>query len=210
MVHPKRLLKQRLLTKVLAWLLEPRKNAEATTEHQEKEDTGAEGRNCLLLFCSHYVESSLVQPRGLQQARLLCPSLSPVICSNSYPLGRWYYLIISSSAASFSFCLQSFSASESFLVSRLFASDGQSIGTSASASVLSMNIRDWWPLRLTSLISLQSKGLLRVFSSTTIWKHQLFSAQPSLWSTLTSVHDYWKNHSLDYKELCQQSNVSAF
>ena len=197
MVHPKRLLKQRLLTKVLAWLLEPRKNAEATTEHQEKEDTGAEGRNCLLLFCSHYVESSLVQPRGLQQARLLCPSLSPVICSNSYPLGRWYYLIISSSAASFSFCLQSFSASESFLVSRLFASDGQSIGTSASASVLQrifgvdflLDWLTWSPFcpkdSEESFPAPQSKSINSLVLSL------LYGP------TLTSVLDYCKNYSFD-------------
>ena len=82
----------------------------------------------------------------------------------------------------FSFCLQSFLASGAFSISRLFASGGQSIGTSASASVLPMNIQDWFPLGLTGLISLQSKGLSRVFSRSTVWKHQFFGAQPSLWS----------------------------
>ena len=91
-------------------------------------------------------------------------------------------LSISSYAALLSLCLQSFSASRSFPVSQLFASDGQSIGTSALAPVLPMNIQGWFPLGLTGLISLQSKGLSRVFSSTTIWKHQFFGAQPSLWS----------------------------
>ena len=82
----------------------------------------------------------------------------------------------------FSSCLQSFPISESFLMSQLFASGGQSIRASASASVLPMNIQDWFPLRLTGLM-LQSKGLSRVFSNTTVWKHQFFSTQPSLWSS---------------------------
>ena len=94
--------------------------------------------------------------------------------------GHLCYLAISSSATPFSFCLQSFPASGSFPVNRLFASGGQSIGDSASASVLPMNIQGWLPLKLTGLICLQSKGLSRVFSSTTIWKHQFFGTQPSL------------------------------
>ena len=89
------------------------------------------------------------------------------------------YLIL---CHSFSYCPQSFPASESFSMSRLFTSGGQSIGASASASVLPVNIQDWFPLGLTGLISLLSKGLSRIFSSTTIWKHQFFSAQPSLWT----------------------------
>ena len=107
--------------------------------------------------------------------RLLCPSLSLRVCSNSCPLSWWCYLTISSSAASFSFCLQSFPASATFPMSQFFASDGQSIRTSASASVLPMNIQDWFPLRLTGLISLLSKRLSRVFSSIMIWKYQFFS-----------------------------------
>ena len=95
-------------------------------------------------------------------------------------LSWWCYLTISFSAAPISFCLQSFPASESFPVSQLFASGSQSTGASASASVLPMSIQGWFPLGLTSLISLQSKGFWRVFSITTIWKHQFFSAQPSL------------------------------
>ena len=95
-------------------------------------------------------------------------------------------------------CPQFSQASGSFPMSRLFKSGGQSIGASASASVLPVNMQGWFLLELTGLISLQSKRLSRVFSSTTIRKHQSFSAQPSLWSSsLTSIHDYWKNHSFD-------------
>ena len=106
-------------------------------------------------------------------------SLSPGVCSNSCPLSWWCYLTISSSSAPFfPFCLQSFPALESFPMSRLFASGGQN--TVTLASVLPMNIQGWFPLGLTGLISLQYKGLSRVFSSTTIQKHQVFGAQPSL------------------------------
>ena len=108
------------------------------------------------------------------------PSLSPRVCSHSCPWTRWCYLNISSSAKPFSFCLHSFPASGSLPMSQLFASGGQSIG--ASASVLSMNIQGWFPLGLTSLISSQSKGLSRVFTSTTIRKRQFFGPQLSLWS----------------------------
>ena len=102
------------------------------------------------------------------------------------------------------FSSQSFPASGSFPVSQYFASGGQTIGVSASASVLLMNIQDWLPLRLTGLISLQSRGLSRVFSNTTVQKHQLFGAQPSLWSTLTSIHDHCKNHSFDNMDFCRK------
>ena len=115
----------------------------------------------------------------LQYARLPCPSLSPGVWSNSYPLSQWCHPATSFSVAPFLSCPQSFPPSGSFLVSQPFATGGQSIG--ASTSVLPMNIQGWFPLGLTGLI-LQSKGLSRVFSSTTIWKHQFFSAQPSLWS----------------------------
>ena len=100
-----------------------------------------------------------------EHARLLCPPLSPRVCSNSCPLRQWCLPTISYSASLFSSCLQSFPASGSFPMSRLFASGGQSIG--ASASVLSMNIQGWFPLGLTGWISLQTKGLSRVFSNTT-------------------------------------------
>ena len=122
--------------------------------------------------------SDSLWPHGLQHARLLCPPLSPRVFSNSCLLNQWCYLTISFSATPFSLCLQSFPASGS--LSRLFTSDGQSIG--ASATVLPVNIQGWFPLGLTGLISVQSKGFSRVFSSTTIWKHQFFGSQPSLWS----------------------------
>ena len=105
------------------------------------------------------------------------------VCSNSCPLSWWYFLTISSSVSPFSSCPQSFLASGSFPVSWLSASGGQSNGASASASVLLMKIQDWFPLGLTGLISLQSKGLSRVFSNTTVGMHHFFSAQPSLWSS---------------------------
>ena len=122
-------------------------------------------------------------PHGLQQARLPCPSPSPRACSNSCPLIWWCHPTISSSVVPFSSCVQSFPASRSFPMSQLCASDGQSIRASASASVLPMNIKDWFPLGLTGFISLQLKGLSRVFSNATVQKHQFFSAQPSLWSS---------------------------
>ena len=102
----------------------------------------------------------------------------------------------------FSFCLQSFPASGSFPVSLIFVSDGQSVGASTSASVLPINIQGWFLLGLTGWISLQSKGLSIVFSSTTVQKHQFFSIQPSLWP-YSRIYDSWKNHSFDYTELCR-------
>ena len=128
----------------------------------------------------------------LQHARLPFPALSPRVCSNSCPLSQWYHQIISSSVIPFSSCLQSFPESGSFPMSWLFASGHQSIGTSALALVLPVNIQDWFPLGLTSLISLLSKGLSRVFSSTTIWKHQFFGTQPSLWFNFHIHTCYWK------------------
>ena len=117
------------------------------------------------------------------------PSPSPGACSNSCPLSQWCHPSISSSVVHFS-CLQSFSASGSFLkISQLFSSGGQSIEASASASVLPMNIQDWFPLGWTGWISLQFKGLSRVFSNTTAQKHQSFGAQLSLWSN-SHVHTW--------------------
>ena len=125
------------------------------------------------------------------------------------PLSQWCHPTISSSVILFSSCLQSFPASGFFPMSWLFASSIQSIGASVSASVPPMNIQDWFPLGWTGLISLQSKGLSRVFSNTTVQKHHS-SALNFLYSpTLTSIHDHWKNHSLDEMDLCWQSNVSA-
>ena len=118
-------------------------------------------------------------PHGLQHARLPCPSPTPAVCSNSCPSSQWCHPTISSSVIPFS-CLQSLPASGSFQMSQFFASGGQSIGVSTSASVLPMNIQDWFPSGWTDWISLQSKGLSRVFSNTTVQRHQLFSTQLSL------------------------------
>ena len=126
---------------------------------------------------SHSVVSDSLRPRGPQHARLPCPSPAPRTYSNSCPLSDWCHPTISSSVIPFSSCLQSFPAPGSFLMSQFFASGGQSIGASVSASVLSMNIQDWFPLGLTGWISLQSKGLSKVFSSATVQKHQFFSTR---------------------------------
>ena len=138
-------------------------------------------------------------PHGLQHTRLCCPSLSPTVCSDSCPLSQWCFLTISSSAALFSSCTQSFPASGSFPMSQLFKSGGQSIR--ASASVLSMNAQDWFPLGLTGLISLQSKGLFRVFPSTTIRSVSSLTLSLLYGPTLTWVHDYWKSHSFTIQTL---------
>ena len=129
---------------------------------------------------SHSVLSDSLQSYGLQHSRLPYPSSTPRAYSNSCPLRQWCHPTISSSVVPFSCHLQSFPASGSFPMSRFLASGGQSIGVSASASVLPMNIQDWFPLELTGWISLQSKGPSRVFSNTTVQKHQCFSAQLSL------------------------------
>ena len=126
--------------------------------------------------------SNSLRPHGLQHTRLPCPSPSPRVCSNSCPWSRWFYLTISSSVVPFSSCLQSFLASGPFLMSWFFVSGGQSIEASASAWVLPMNIQGWFPVGLTGLISLWYMGLSRVFSNTTIQKHQFFGPQPSLCS----------------------------
>ena len=133
----------------------------------------------LLLHCS--VVSSSLKPHGLQHSRLPYPSPYPRACSNSCPLSHWCYPTISSSVFPFSSCLQSFLASGYFLMSQLFTSGGQSIGASTSPLVLPVNIQGWSPLGLTGLISLLSKGLSRVFSNTTVQKHQFFCSQPSFW-----------------------------
>ena len=124
--------------------------------------------------------SNSLQPHELQHARLPCPLPTPRACSNSCLLGQWCHPSISSSVIPFSYCLQYFPASGSFPMSWIFTSGSQSIGVSTSASILPMNIQDWFPLGLTSWISLQSKGLSRVFSNFTSQKHQFFSAQLSL------------------------------
>ena len=127
--------------------------------------------------------------------------------SDSCPLSRWCHPPISSSVMPFSSCLQSYSSS--FPVSQFFATGGQSIGVSASSSVLPMNIQDWFSLGWTGWISLQSKGFSRVFSNTTVQKHQFFVSQLSLWSN-SHIHAWLLEiHSFDYMDLSWQSNVSA-
>ena len=126
---------------------------------------------------SHSVVSDSLQPHELQHARPPCPSPAPGVHPNPCPLSRWYHPTISSSIVPFSSCPQSFPASGK---SQLFQSGGQSIGVSESTSVLLVNTQDWSPLEWTGRISLQSKGLSRVFFKTTVQKHQFFGAQPSL------------------------------
>ena len=147
---------------------------------------------------SHSVVSDSLWPYGLQHARLPCPSSSPRACSNSCPLSQWCHPTISSSVTSFSSCPQSFPASVSLLMSWLLASGGQNIGVSDSASVLPMNIQDWFTLGRTDWISL----LLSKASQESFPTPQFKSINPSVLSflynpTLTSIHDYWKNHSFD-------------
>ena len=140
--------------------------------------------------CCSVAQSRLnLQPHGLQGTRLPCSSLSPEVCSNSRPLSQWCHPIISYSATPFSFCLKSFQAPGSFLVSWLIASHSQSTEASARASVLPTNIQGWFPLGLTGLIFLQSKGLSRVFFSTKIWRHHFFVTEPSLWSN-SHIHTW--------------------
>ena len=135
------------------------------------------------------VMSSSLQSHGLQHARLPCPSPTPEVCSNSCPSSQWCYPTISLSVVPFSSCLQSFPASGSFPVSQFFTSGGHSIGVSALAPVLPMNIQDWFPLGWTGWISLQSKGLSRVFSNTRVQKHQFFGSHLSLWSN-SHIHTW--------------------
>ena len=131
---------------------------------------------------SRSVMSDSLRPHKPQHTRPPCLSPTPRVYPNSCPLSRWCHLTISSSVIPFSSCLQCFPTSGFFEMSQLFASGGQSIGVSASTSVLPMNTQDWSPLGLTGWISLQSKGFSRVFSNTTVQKHQFFCAQLSLWS----------------------------
>ena len=141
---------------------------------------------------SHSVVSNFLRPHEPQHARPPCPSPTPRVYPNPCPLSWWCHPTISSFVIPFS-CPQSFPAWGSFQISPLFTLGGQSIGVSASTSALPMNTQDWSPLGWTGWISLQSKGLSRVLSNTTVQKHKFFNAQLSLWS----IHDHWKNHSLD-------------
>ena len=154
--------------------------------------------------------SDSLQCQGLQHARLPCPSLSPGVCSNSSALSLWCYLTISVLCHPLLFFTLSFPTSGSFPMSQLFTTGGQSIDASTLASVLPMNIQHWSSLGLTGLISLQSKGLSQESSPAPQFK----SINPSALSLfygpiLTSIHDYWKNHSFDYMLLYQQSNVKT-
>ena len=126
---------------------------------------------------SRSVVSDCLQPRGLQHARPPCPSPTPGVYSNTRPSSRWCHPTISSSVIPFSSCRQSFPSSGPFPVSQLFTWGGQRTGVSALASLLPKNTQDWSPLGWTGWISLQSKGLSRVFSNTTVQKHQFFGAQ---------------------------------
>ena len=138
---------------------------------------------------SRSILSDSLRPHGLQHARPPCPSPTPRGYPNSCPWTQWCHPTISSAVVPFYACPQSFPASRSFQMSQLFTSGGQSIGASASASVLQMNIQDWFPLGWTGWISLQSKGLSRVSSNTTVQKHQFFSAQLSLYSN-SHIHTW--------------------
>ena len=160
---------------------------------------------------SRSVMSDSLWRHGLQHARSPCPSPTPRVYSHSCPMSWWCHPTISSSVIIFSSSLQSFPATGSCPMSQLFASGGQSIGVSTSASVLPMNIQDWFPLGWTGWSSLQSKGLSRVFSNTTVQKHQFFGAQLSLWS---NSHIYtWtteKMIALTRRTFVGKANVSAF
>ena len=146
---------------------------------------------------SHPVMSTSLWPNGVQHARPPCPSPTLRAWLNSSQLSRWYHPTITSSGVPFSSCLQSFPASGSFQMRQFYASGAQSIGASASASVLPMNIEDWFPLGLTGWITLQSKGLSRVFSNTTVQDINSLALSFLYSPTLTSIHDNWKNHTFD-------------
>ena len=145
-----------------------------------------------LLYRPEYQFSSValsesLRPYGLQHAKLPCPSPTPRAYSYSCLSSQWCHPTISSSVVPFSSCLQFFPASESFPMSQFFTSGGQSIGASASASVLPMNIQEWFHLGLTGLISLQSKRLSRVFSNNNVQRNQFFCAQLS-WESNSHIH----------------------
>ena len=161
---------------------------------------------CSVQYSRSVVFNSL-RPHELQHTRLPCPSPTPRAYSNSSPSSQWCHPTISCSVIPFSSCLQSFPASRFFPMSPFFASGGQTIRGSVLASVLPMNIQDWFPLGLTGLSSLQPKGLSGVFSNTTVQKHQFFNAQLSLQYN-SHIHTWLLEKTLS--DLCRQSNVSAF
>ena len=163
----------------------------------------------LLLSCS--VVSDSLWPHGLQHTRLPCSSPSPRACSNSCLLGHWYHPVISSSVIPFSSCFQSFPASGSFPISQFFTSGGLSTEASESASILPMNIQDWFSLGNWLVGSPCSPRDFQESSPTPQFKSINSSVLNLLYSlTLTSIHDYWKNLNFGYTDLCWQSNVSAF
>ena len=141
--------------------------------------------------------SDPLRPHELQHARPPCPSPTPRVQTNSRPSSRLCHPAISSSVVPFSSCPQSLPASESFPMSQFFAKGVQSIGVSALASALPMNTQDLFPLEWTGWISLQSKGISRVFFNTTVQKHHSLELSFLHSPTLISIHDHWKNHSLD-------------
>ena len=161
----------------------------------------------LLLF-SHSAMSDSLQPHELQHNRLPCTSLSPRVYSNSCSLNWWCHPTISSSVICFS-CLQSFRASGSFLMRWLLTSGDPNPGASVPTSVFPMNIQDWFPLWLTDLITLLSKGLSRVFSTLFESTNSLVLS-PLYAPNIKFINDYWKNYSFDNTDICQQSDISAF
>ena len=154
-----------------SWLTSPRRCPSSLSSFPHWRSQIISGQFSSVQLLSHVW---LFSTRGLQHTRPPCPSPTPRVCSNSYPLSPWCHPTISSSPIPFSSHLQSFPASLCFPMSLFFASGGQSVGVSVSASVLPMNIQGWFPLRWTGWISLQSKGLSRIFSNTTVQKHLLF------------------------------------
>ena len=160
-----------------------------------KEETEKVGFSQSLSQFSCSGMSEFSRPHGPQHGRPPCKSPTPRAYSNSCPLRRWCHPTYSFSVIPSSSCLQSFPASQSFQMSLFFPSGGQSIRI--SASVLPVNIQDWFPLGWTGWISLQSKGLSRVFSNTTVQKHQFFGTHFLYGPTLTFIYNSWKNHSFD-------------
>ena len=159
---------------------------------------------------SRSVLSDSLRPHESQHARPPCPSPTPGVHWDSRPSSPWCHPAISSFVIPFSSCPQSLPGSESFPMNQHIAWNGQGTRASASAAAVLMHIYGWVPLGLTGLISLQSKGRSRVPSSITVWKHQFFSAQSSLWSK-SHIHTWlWKNKRFDYMYVCRQNNVSAF
>ena len=154
--------------------------------------------------------SNFLQHHGPQHTKFLCFLPSPRVCSNSCPLSCWCYLIMLFSATLFSFCLQSFPALGYFPVSCLFTSGNQSIAASSSVSLLPMNIQGWFPIGLTDLMSLLSKGFSRVFSRLQFESIHSSVLRLLYGPTFTFIHDNWKNRNFGCMDNCWQNDVSAF